>query len=112
MSGLECGNVVTVHCKDPKEKFWGLLVRLDAVGVGVRGLDLGAVEDWIRQEAGGKERLLTPSTFFLPMHRVHRIDLDEASGPVPAIADRYREATGFDVREALLHQMPNGAPKP
>lgn len=108
MSGLDVGTVVIVHCRDPKEKIWGLLQRLDAVGVALRGLDLGAVEDWLRQEAGGKERLLTPSTFFLPMHRVQRIDLDEPVGPVPAIADRYLEANGVDVREVLGMQEAGG----
>ncbi len=101
MSELEVGNVVLVHCRDPKEKFWGLLHRLDGVGVVLRGLDLGAVEDWFRQEAGGRERLLTPSTFFLPLHRVLRIDLDEAVGLVPALAERYRNTCGGDVRKAL-----------
>jgi len=30
-----------------------------------------------------------------------RIDLDEAVGPVPAFATRYREIAGGDVRDAL-----------
>ncbi len=101
MSELDVGNVVIVHCREPKEKFWGLLQRLDAVGVALRGLDLGGVEDWLRQEAAGGDRLLTPSTLFLPMHRVQRIDLDEAVGPVKAFAQRYRDTTGGDVRKVL-----------
>jgi hypothetical protein len=101
MSVLEAGEIVIVHCREPKEKLWGLLQRLDGVGIALRGMDLGAVEDWLRQEARGGERLLTPSTFFIPMRRVQRIDLDEAVGPVPAFATRYREIAGGDVRDAL-----------
>ena len=101
MSEPDVGNIVIVHCRDPKEKFWGLLQRLDAVGISLRGLDLGGVEDWLRQEAAGGDRLLTPSTLFLPMHRVQRIDLDEAVGPVKAFAQRYRDTTGGDVRKVL-----------
>ena len=101
MSSVDVGSVVIVHCRDPKEKFWGLLQRLDAVGVALRGLDLGGVEDWLRQEAAGGERLLTPSTLFIPMHRIQRIDLDEAVGPVAAYSDRYRDIDGCDVREIL-----------
>ncbi len=101
MSSLDVGDIVIVHCRDPKEKFWGLLQRLDAVGVALRGLDLGGVEDWLRQEAAGGERLLTPSALFLPMHRVQRIDLDEGVGPVKAFAERYRDSTGGDVRKGL-----------
>ena len=97
-----------MHCRDPKEKLWGLLQRLDGIGIALRGLDLGAVEDWLRQEAAGNERLLNPSTFFIPMHRVQRIDLDEPVGPIPAFADRYREASGVDVRQVLGMQVENG----
>ena len=101
MNSMEVGAVVIVHCRDPKEKFWGLLQRLDGVGVALRGLDLGGVEDWLRQEAAGGERLLTPSTLFIPLHRVQRIDLDEAVGPVAGFAERFRDVTGADVREVL-----------
>jgi hypothetical protein len=101
MNVLDVGEIVIVHCREPREKLWGLLQRLDGVGVALRGMDLGAVEDWLRQEARGGDRLLTPSTFFVPMHRVQRIDLDEAVGPVSAFAARYREISGGDVRDAL-----------
>ena len=98
---LDIGETVIVHCKDPREKFWGLLKRLDAVGIALRGMDLAAVEDWIRQETAGGERLLTPSTLFIPMHRVQRIDLDEGLGPVKGLAERFEESTGGDVRKVL-----------
>ena len=101
MTELHVGKVVTVHCREPKEKLWGLLQRLDGVGVALRGMDLASVEDWIRQEASGGEPLLTPSTFFVPMHRVQRIDLDRAVGPVASFADRFLDAGGGDLREAL-----------
>ncbi len=101
MKLLDIGETVIVHCKDPREKFWGLLQRLDEVGIALRGMDLAAVEDWIRQEVAGGERLLTPSTLFIPMHRVQRIDLDEAMGPVKGLAERFGESTGGDVRKAL-----------
>jgi len=101
MSSLDVGDIVIVHCRDPREKFWGLLQRLDTVGIALRGLDLGGVEDWLRQEAAGTERFLTPSTLFIPMRRVQRIDLDEPVGPVKAFAQRYRDAHGGDVRAVL-----------
>lgn len=101
MFGIEAGRIVVVHCREPREKLWGLLQRLDGVGVALRGLDLGAVDDWLRQEISEGDRLLTPASFFLPMHRVQRIDLDERVGPVPGYADRFRAETGRDVAEAL-----------
>jgi hypothetical protein len=105
MSEVAVGAVVVVHCRDPKEKLWGLLTRLDAVGVGVRGMDLGSVEDWIRQESADGVASISPSSFFLPMHRVQRIDLDESSAVIAGFGDRYRTQCGRDVREALMPSL-------
>ena len=102
VDGVEVGSLVILHCGNPREKMWGILQRLDAVGAVVRGLDLDSVEDWLRQERAGGDRLLGPSTFFVPMARVVRIDLDESTVAVESYADRYRAACGGDVRDALL----------
>ena len=103
MSGITVDDVVVVHCREPREKVWGLLLQLDGVGVCLRGMDLGSVEDWLLQERSDGESILGPSTFFFPLHRVQRIDLDESQiGGVVAFAEKYRDACGRDVREALL----------
>jgi len=101
MDGIAPGELVILHCCSPKEKIWGLLVRLDNVGVVVRGLDLNSVEDWLRQEVSGAPTLIAPSTQFVPIHRIERIFLDESSAAVPGYGDRYRTACGRDPREAL-----------
>jgi hypothetical protein len=102
MDGISPGDVVVVHCREPREKVWGLLLQLDGVGVCVRGMDLGSVEDWIRQQATGGEQLLGPSTFLVPLHRVQRVDLDEVTvGGVAGFAQRYLAACGRPVSEAL-----------
>jgi len=101
------GALVVVNCHNPKEKLWGVMLRLDPVGVVVRGLDLNSVEDWLRQEAGGSEALMGPSTVFVPLHRVERIYLEETKGGVAGFADRYRETCGHDVREALVGCQPD-----
>ena len=94
--------MVVVDCMNPREKLWGLLLRLDAVGAVVRGLDLSSVEDWLRQEKAGDPPLIGPSTVFVPSHRLRRIYLDASSEGVASYADRYASACGRDVREALL----------
>ena len=99
---IEKGSLVVLHLSNPREKMWGILQRLDAVGVVVRGLDLESVEDWLRQERAGEDRLIGPSTFFVPLHRVLRIDLDESTMTVDSYGDRYRAACGCDVRDILL----------
>lgn len=106
MSGqLEVGSVVVLCCASPKEKVWGCLVRLDATGIVIRGLALGSVEDFLAQERGGEPPLIAPSTLFVPMHRVERMYCDETTAALVSYADRYRQATGRDVRDALLRPL-------
>ncbi len=98
---LEVGALVVLCCLNPKEKVWGCLLRLDANGVVVRGLDLGSVEDWLAQERSGEPALIAPSTLFVPMHRVQRIYCDESTPAVASYGERYRAARGHDVRQVL-----------
>jgi hypothetical protein len=102
VNGIEAGSLVILHCGNPREKMWGVLQRLDATGVVIRGLDLETVEDWLRQERADGDRSIGPTTFFVPMARVLRIDLDESTMVVESYADRYSAACGGDVRDALI----------
>jgi hypothetical protein len=99
---IESGSLVIINCGSPKEKLWGVLLRLDPVGAVVRGLDLDSVEDWIRQERNDSGSLITPFTFLIPTHRILRIDLEEGGGPVESFGDRFAVVCGRDVRDALL----------
>jgi len=101
VDGISPGSIVVVNCGNPREKMWGCVISLDVSGVVIRGLDLESVEDWLRQESSGGDGALAPSTFFLPMHRVLRIDLDESVGPVESFADRFRAMSGRDVLDVL-----------
>jgi len=100
--GIEVGSLVVLHCANPREKHWGLLVKIDDLGVVLRGLDLASVEDWLTQERGGNAPLIAPSTFFVPTHRLVRIDLDESGPVVTGYGDRFRRECDRDVRSALL----------
>jgi len=102
MEAIDAGALSIVHCREPKEKMWGVLMRLDAIGLTVRGLDLASVDDWLRQERAGDAALIGPSTVFIPTHRIVRVDLDETGAAVASFADRFAEACGRDAREALM----------
>ena len=101
IKSIEDGSLVVVHCANPREKHWGLLIRMDGLGVVLRGLDLESVEDWLAQERGGGDPLIAPSTFFVPTHRVIRLDLDESGPVVAGYGDRFTRECGRDVRMAL-----------
>lgn len=95
------GSLVVVHCHNPSEKMWGKLLRLDPLGVVLRGLNLNSIEDWLAQEKIGQDGFITPSTVFIPVHRLERIYIDESTRVAPALGERFTEACGVDVREAL-----------
>lgn len=99
---IEVGTLVVIHCTNPREKHWGLLIRMDELGVVLRGLDLESVEDWLAQERSGGDPLITPSTFFLPTHRVIRLDRDESGPVVAGYGDRFARECERDVRKALM----------
>jgi len=93
------GTSVLVYLHSPREKVFGILVSLDPAGVVLRGIQLSAFEDWLRQEARGEEGL-GPVTVFYPMNRVERIEKDETLGALEGFAARFRRETGRSVAEA------------
>jgi hypothetical protein len=97
--GFEPGTPVLLYLHSPREKVFGVLVSLQPAGIAVRGIDLAAFEDWLRQEARGGEGLGL-ATLFYPMSRVERVERDEAVGGLEGIADRFRRQTGRSVLEA------------
>ena len=97
--GLEPGTPVLLYLHSPREKVFGVLVSLQPAGITVRGIELAAFEDWLRQEARG-ERGLGLATLFYPMNRVERLERDETVGDLEGIADRFQRETGRSVLEA------------
>jgi hypothetical protein len=97
--GFEPGTPVLVYLHSPREKVFGVLASLGPAGIAVRGIELTAFEDWLRQEARGEEGLGLV-TLFYPMNRVERVERDEPVGGLEGIADRFRRETGRSVLEA------------
>lgn len=92
--GFTTGSFVLVMLNTPREKFWGALVALSAAGVTVRGVDLNSYEEVARQVKAGDEA--GAATVFFPMHRVERVEMDETSGELPSLMDRFRALSGHD----------------
>jgi hypothetical protein len=100
------GTPVVVSLQEPREKIWGILLSVSSAGVSVRGIDLAAFDDWMRQEARGEETLLGPTTLFYPMHRVERLEADETMGPLVSYSERFALEVGRPVLEAVGFQAP------
>ena len=102
------GAIVTLHLIQPSEKFWGVLDRLEPVGVVYRGISLDSFEDWINELSRHEESSLGLATMFVPLFRVERIFLDEQVGEVESYRQRLERRTGLSAR-ALLGLLDSAA---
>jgi hypothetical protein len=98
------GQLVLVTLNNPKEKFWGVVLSLTPAGVGVRGVDLESLDDFTQLVKSGEAA--SPSVVFFPMHRVVRIEEDDANGALPSLADQFRTKTGLDVLRLFAEPLP------
>jgi len=98
---LELGAVVLAHLVAPAEKYVGVLVELEPVGVTLRGISLTSLDGWMRELAAGGTVTLGPATMFFPLHRVERLFLDERVGVVESYGHRFERTVG----SALAHSL-------
>lgn len=93
------GTLVVMTLTGPREKLWGALLSVSAMGVAFAGIDLNSFDDFIRILKSGEPASVT--TLFFPMHRVERIEVDAPNGGLPSMAERFEAATGARI-EALI----------
>ena len=103
---MELNSIVIVSLLSPKEKVWGQLVQLDTKGITVRGLALNSFDDFVRQIVGREECTVGMTQVFYPMHRVERVELDESSGSLPSLSERFRNLVGLSVHDYLGIEPP------
>jgi len=95
------GSLVILNLQGPREKYLGLLIKLDGLGAQVRGVDLNSFDDLLRQVAAGAGGSPIVSTMFFPAGRIERILLDEPAGALPSCGQRFRDGTGLDLATVL-----------
>ena len=96
MAKIEAGETIIVVLREPREKIWGVLDETDSAGIYVRGIDLNAVDDWVRALVNG-DPFFGMSDYFFPMWRVERVIRDESSGEIPSMAEQFRQKTGLEI---------------
>jgi len=102
------GAVVIVTLANPREKFWGAILQLSAIGLSLRGVDLSSFDDFITQIRDGEP--FAAGVMFFPMHRVERLELDLPEGTIPSLAQRFAQKTGQDPAPILVSEfLPAGA---
>jgi len=95
------GSTVLAYLRDPGEKHWGILRRLDAAGLVIEGIDLNSFDDWMAQIERREESVIGPSVLFLPMSRLDKLLLDRTTGHLPSLAERFLQRTGRELSEVL-----------
>jgi methylmalonyl-CoA epimerase len=95
------GASVLLYLREPQEKIWGVLRRLDGSGVVVEGIDLSSFDDWVAQIERGEDSVVGPSVLYLPMARLERILLDRSSGHLPSLAERFERRIGKTVQQVV-----------
>jgi hypothetical protein len=103
---MEINDIVIVSLASPKEKVWGQLLQLDAKGVTVCGLELNSFDDFVRQILGREDCTVGMTQVFYPMHRVERVALDESSGSIPSLSERFHSLVGLTIQEYLGIETP------
>jgi hypothetical protein len=100
MATIDSGAAITLVLHSPREKCWGVLERIDAAGVFLRGIDLNAFDDWTRAVAHD-EPFMGLSDLFFPMWRVERVARDESAGGVPSLAEQLEQRTGRSLKDVF-----------
>src|SRR3954454_23886068 len=94
------GTVVLVTLREPREKFWGAVLEILGAGGGVSGINLTAFDDFTSQLRDGDS--VSPSVVFFPMHRIERMELDQANGDIPSLRQQFVAKCGFPAEVVLM----------
>ncbi|MFZ0964159.1 MAG: hypothetical protein WAO35_25110 [Terriglobia bacterium] len=103
---MDINNIVIASLISPKEKMWGKLLLLESKGITVRGIELDSFDDFIRQVIQQEETAVGLNTVFFPMHRVERVTVDEPSGSIPSLSQRFQAKVGMTIQEYLGIDVP------
>ena len=103
------GALVVIHLANPTEKFWGVLERLEGVGLTFRGISLDSYEEWVTEVARREPSGLGLATMFVPLFRVERVFLDEQVGAVESYRQRFERRVGSPVSNFIALRDSDGS---
>ena len=97
------GALVIVTLTNPREKFWGAILRLSGEGLSLRGVEVASFDDLAALVKNGDP--FTSGVVFFPMHRVERMELDLPEGDLLSLAQRFAQKTGQDPAPLLVSEF-------
>ena len=92
--------MVLVTLREPREKFWGAVLDISAAGVAISGINLTAFDDFTSQLRDGEP--VSPGVVFFPMHRVERVEVDQANGDIPSMRQQFLSKCGCPAETVLV----------
>jgi hypothetical protein len=95
---MNIDDIVLVHLCEPKEQFWGKLVKLFEAGVVLRGINAQDIQRFKFQFLKD-EQAIQVHTIFYPMRRIQAIALDEPVGNVPSVIQEVEKLSGLNRTE-------------
>ncbi|MCL1894139.1 MAG: hypothetical protein FWG02_07895 [Holophagaceae bacterium] len=93
---FQSGRLVVVVLRDPRERYWGMLLDLESSGIAHRGLEISQWESALSLIKGGEGDQVSLGTRFFPMHRVESMYEDEAHLGVESMGDSFLQRTGIE----------------
>jgi len=100
------GQLVVAVLENPRQKFWGRILGLEAAGLVIRGVDLAPWEELLVLVKNGQGDQVALGTRFLPLHRVESIYVDEPSSGAQSMGEIFQERTGVDPQHFLADPLP------
>ncbi len=92
--------MVLVTLGNPREKFWGAILSLNAEGLSLCGVELASFDDLVSLVKDGEP--FSSGVVFFPMHRLERMELDLPDGNIPSLSERFTSKTGLNPAAALI----------
>lgn len=88
------GAIILATLQSPREKFFGALLGLSSFGIVLCGIPLESIDDFITQLRDGEP--VRPAVLFFSMHRIERLEIDQPSGDVPSLSERFQRKSSLD----------------
>ena len=102
LAAFRPGALVLVTLQSPREKFFGSVLSLAPFGLVFCGIPLDSIDDFIAQLRDGER--VRPATLFFPMHRIERLEIDQRSGELPTISERFQNKSGISARDVFREE--------
>lgn len=103
------GQLVVAVLHNPRQKFWGRLLGLEAAGLVIRGVDVAPWEELMSLVRNGQADQVALGTRYVPLHRVESVYLDESTSGALSLGQVFLETTGVDPQAFLADPLPPAA---